>query len=237
MPAGPQPRRHDIDWLRLPHFFTSLEYFSWHHLWFLIYLFTFTMLYLPLLARLERSDVDVETVRPRVLYVAIVPFAVVQLALRWRWPGYQNLYDDWANFLWYSLFFVGGFLIARFPAVDELIVAERRRCARTFLAAMLGMLPLLAWLDGRITDPGIGYLLYWPLSATAGVCGVAAVLGYGRRLETVGSAWFGYLRESALPVYACRVRSPGARIEPIRFPSREANRGPPVALVRMRRDE
>jgi hypothetical protein len=37
------------------------------------------------------------------------PFAVVELALRWRWPGFQNLYDDWANFLWYSLFFVGGF--------------------------------------------------------------------------------------------------------------------------------
>jgi fucose 4-O-acetylase-like acetyltransferase len=185
----------------LPHFFTSLEYFSWHHLWFLIYLFTFTMLYLPLLGRLERSDVDVATARPRVLYAAIVPFALVQLALRWRWPGLQNLYDDWANFLWYSLFFVGGFAIARFPAVDELIVAERRRCAWVFLLAVLGMLPLLAVLDGRIAEPGVGYLLYWPLSATAGVCGIAALLGYGRRLETVGGAWFGYLRESALPVY------------------------------------
>jgi glucans biosynthesis protein C len=185
----------------LPHFFTSLEYFSWHHLWFLIYLFTFTMLYRPLLARLERSDVHVATVRPRVLYASIVPFAAVQLALRWRWPGLQNLYDDWANFLWYSLFFVGGFLIARFPAVDELILVERRRCARVFVLAVLGMLPLLARLDGRIAEPGLGYILYWPLSATAGVCGVTAVLGYGRRLETVGGAWFSYLRESALPVY------------------------------------
>jgi len=63
------------------------------------------------------------------------------------------------------------------------------------------MLPPFAWTDGRVADPGIGYLLYWPLSATAGVCGVTALLGYGRRLETVGGAWFGYLRESALPVY------------------------------------
>jgi hypothetical protein len=63
------------------------------------------------------------------------------------------------------------------------------------------MLPPFVWMDGRVADAGIGYLLYWPLSATAGVCGVAALLGYGRRLETVGGAWFGYLRESALPVY------------------------------------
>jgi hypothetical protein len=64
------------------------------------------------------------------------------------------------------------------------------------------MLPPFVCMDGRVADRGIGYLLYWPLSATAGVCGVAALLGYGRRLETVGGAWFGYLRESALPVYA-----------------------------------
>jgi hypothetical protein len=50
------------------------------------------MLYLPLLGRLERSDVHVATVRPRVLHAAIVPFAAVQLALRWRWPGLQNLH-------------------------------------------------------------------------------------------------------------------------------------------------
>jgi hypothetical protein len=68
------------------------------------------------------------------------------------------------------------------------------------------MLPLLAWTDGRIADPSVGYLLYWPLSATAGVCGVAALLGYGRRLETVGGTWFGYLRESALAVYGCTRR-------------------------------
>ena len=188
-------------WRFLPRFFTSLEYFSWHHLWFLVYLFTFTMLYLPLLARLARSEADVETIRPRVLYAAIVPFAIVQLALRWRWPGLQNLYDDWANFLWYSLFFVVGFVVARFPAVEERIVAERRRSAWVFVLAVLGMLPLLAALDGRVADPGLGYLLYWPLNATAGVCGVAALLGFGRRLETVSSAGFGYLCDAALPAY------------------------------------
>src|SRR5262249_31195808 len=46
-----------------------------------------------------------------------------------------------------------------------------------------------------------GDLFDWPVVAPGGVCGVAAVLGCGRRLETVGGAWFGYLRESALPVY------------------------------------
>ena len=30
------------------------------------------------------------------------------MKLRDRWPGHQNLYDDWANFLFYSLFFIIG---------------------------------------------------------------------------------------------------------------------------------
>ena len=30
----------------LPRFFTSVDYFSWSHLWFVIYLLTFTLLYL-----------------------------------------------------------------------------------------------------------------------------------------------------------------------------------------------
>src|SRR6186997_2545411 len=66
----------------LPRFFGSLREFSWHHLWFLIYLFTFTMLYLPLFTRLCRRGFRIETPRPALLYLAIAPFAVVQLALR-----------------------------------------------------------------------------------------------------------------------------------------------------------
>jgi fucose 4-O-acetylase-like acetyltransferase len=183
----------------LPRFFGSLEYFSWHHLWFLIYLFTFTMLYLPLFGRLQRTRLALD--RPRALYLSIVPFAAVQLALRWRWPGYQNLYDDWANFAWYSLFFIGGFVLARSPELEATIRRERRRSAAVFALAILAMLPILATLRGRIVTPAGAYLLYWPLNATAGVCGVAALLGHGARLATVDGPAFRYLRESALPVY------------------------------------
>ena len=185
----------------LPRFFGSLEHFSWHHLWFLVYLFTFTMLYLPLFGRLQGVRVGGDAPRARVLYLAILPFAAVQLALRWRWPGFQNLYDDWANFAWYSLFFIGGFLVSRSPGLEALVRRERRRAAVVFALAIVAMLPILATLRERIVVPGPGYLAYWPLNAAAGVCGVAAILGYGARLDTVGGAGFRYLRESALPVY------------------------------------
>jgi fucose 4-O-acetylase-like acetyltransferase len=182
----------------LPRFFGSLREFSWHHLWFLLYLFTFTMLYLPLLTRF---GFRIEAPRPALLYRAIVPFALVQLALRWRWPGYQNLYDDWANFAWYSLFFVGGFVLGRSPALQDLVLRERRRCTWVFVLAILGMLPILAVLKDGIVVPGPGYLAYWPVNAAAGVCGVAAILGHGARLAAVDGDGFRYLREAAFPIY------------------------------------
>jgi fucose 4-O-acetylase-like acetyltransferase len=181
----------------LPHFFTSLRWFSWHHLWFLIYLFTFSMLYMRPLSSLPAF----RDVTARHVWLAIVPLTLVQAALRWRWPGYQNLYDDWANFCWYSALFAAGFVIARSPDVETVIRAERRRATVVFVAAILAMLPLLATLRDRVAEPGPAYLVYWALSTTAGVSALVALLGHARRWERAAGTAFAYLREAALPLY------------------------------------
>ena len=181
-------------------FFTSLTCFSWHHLWFLIYLFTFSLLYIPLLTRLPRTAAR-PVIGVRHVVLAVVPLAAVQVGLRWRWPGLQNLYDDWANFLWYSLFFVGGFLIARVPEVEDVIRRGRWRWSAGFIATVLAMLPILATRRDQLFLPGGPYVAYWSLSAAAGVFGVSALLGWGRLLPPNGGPRFRYLRQSLLPVY------------------------------------
>ena len=181
----------------LPHFFTSLRYFSWHHLWFLIYLFTFTMLYVRPLSRMR----PLATVRPWHVWIAIVPLALVQVGLRWRWPGLQNLYDDWANFAWYSLLFAGGFVLGRSPALEAEVRRQWKRAAAVFAAGILAMLPLLATLREQIVVPGPGYVAYWVLSAVVTVSALAALLGWAARLEDVERWPFRALREAALPLY------------------------------------
>ena len=176
------------------------EHFTWMHLWFLIYLFVFTSLYLPLFRRIRGCDWEVERVPAWSVYAAIVPFAAVQVALRGRWPGYQNLYDDWANFAYYSLFFVGGFLLTCFPAVEQAVHAERRLAACIGLAAVAAMLAVA----GGIYPPEEGsarWIAYQALTAVAGVCLVMALLGFGA--ARLGSSRRGlpYARDSAMPVY------------------------------------
>ena len=108
----------------LPSFFTDLDRFSWSHMWFVAYLLTFTLLYLPVFVRLARRRVELQ--RPSVLwlYLPAVPLALIQLTLRERFPGPYNLYSDWASFSFYSTFLFSGFLMARYPALDALLAGE-----------------------------------------------------------------------------------------------------------------
>lgn len=178
----------------LPHFF-SMDAFSWAHLWFLIYLYVFTLLYLPLFQRLiERGGERREWSRAWV-YAPILPLALIQVTMRDRWPGHQNLYDDWANFLFYSLFFISGFLFARQPALERAAHREWKRAGLIGLAACVAM--ALPW----------HALLARPELATRALSGAAAwgcvlgLLGFARQHLTAEGPALRYLRESSLPIY------------------------------------
>jgi hypothetical protein len=178
----------------LPHFFT-FEAFSWAHLWFLIYLYVFTRLYLPLFQRLIERGGEPREWSAAWVYAPILPLAIVQVTMRGRWPGMQNLYDDWANFLFYSLFFVAGFLFARYPALERAAHREWRRAGLLGLAACLSMeLPWQAVLD----RPEIAVRA---LSGAAAWGCVVGLLGFARQHLTADGAALRYLRESSLPVY------------------------------------
>jgi uncharacterized protein (DUF2147 family) len=178
----------------LPSFFTRLERFSWSHLWFLAYLFTFTVVYLPALRALLGSQGRLQSARAWIVYAPIVPLAVIQLMLRPYWPGIQNLYNDWANVAYYSVYFLAGFILACHPPLEQLVQGEWKRSLVVGLGAMIVL--LLAVL-GVVTSPAV--LLAG--SAVAGWCFVIALLGLARQFLTASGPVLHYLSESAFPVY------------------------------------
>jgi peptidoglycan/LPS O-acetylase OafA/YrhL len=179
----------------LPAFFTELSRFTWAHLWFIAYLLTFTLLYLPLFGRIRRSSVWFRAlVSPFWVYAPIVPLAVIQVTMRERWPGLQNLIDDWANFSYYSMFLLCGFVLARFPALETVAHGERKRALSIAFAATV--LLLLAVL-GVFSSPTV----ILTLTAVAGWCFVVAFLGFARQRLSYSTPALDYLTESALPVY------------------------------------
>lgn len=94
--------------------------FSWHHLWFLAYLFSYSLALLPLLAIarrplaqqvLARSAGWVNTA-PRLLLLGL-PLLAAEVALRSSYPSTHALAGDWANHAHYGLLVVLGWWLAR----------------------------------------------------------------------------------------------------------------------------
>jgi peptidoglycan/LPS O-acetylase OafA/YrhL len=175
-------------------FFTQLDRFTWGHLWFVAYLLTLTMVYLPVFTWLRRRRDRFEPARGWIVYLPIVPLAVVQLTMRSRWPGIYNLYNDWANVAYYSVFVIGGFLLACQPALEKVVARE---CKRSLAIGVATTTVLLLAVLGVVSSPAV--LLVG--SAVAGWCFVVAFVGLARRFLTATSSTLGYLSESAFPVY------------------------------------
>jgi glucan biosynthesis protein C len=178
----------------LPTFFTQLDRFTWAHLWFIAYLGVFTVLYLPLFRWLRAGRRELDHASGWWIYLPIAPLALVQVFLRPHWPGLQNLYDDWANVGYYSIYLLAGFLLARHPALERAVHREWRRALGVGLAATL---VLLLGVLGVFASPSV--LLAG--TAVAGWCFVVALLGAAHRFLTPVTAGLSYLTESAFPVY------------------------------------
>ncbi len=108
--------------------------FSWHHLWFLPYLFVYTVL----LVLLSRAGDGVGlarwiAARPWRLLLPIAPLVACEMALRPAFPGSHDLVMDWANHAHYGLLVILGWLFGRNPAMG---------------AAAVRHLPLFAGLAG-----------------------------------------------------------------------------------------
>ncbi|MEY2419893.1 MAG: hypothetical protein QOG90_2573 [Actinomycetota bacterium] len=174
---------------------------TWSHLWFLAYLLTFSLLYVGRLARVNARTEDPVVGRGTLVrFVALM--VAIQVFLRWLWPGQQNLVWDWANFAYYSAFFVAGFYVGRFESVDRLVDEHRIVMTRIGLAASALMVPFFLRVV-VVDDAGDwkGYLVYEVLSALAGVGLVIGILGWARRHFAGDGRLHAWARDRAFGVY------------------------------------
>jgi surface polysaccharide O-acyltransferase-like enzyme len=189
--------------------FWSMAYFQWGHLWFVLYLFVFSLLALPLFLGLRREALQPSVARlatlidkPGALFLLAIPLMIVEGALRPSWPnGNQNLVDDWANFFLYLLYFIYGYFLSSDEQFGRAIDRHWRTAAALGLfgtACIFGL-----WTTGNTPD-----YYYWPgcvlYQAFRGLNTwflVLAVLGFARRYLNVHHPFLKYAGEAAYPVY------------------------------------
>jgi glucan biosynthesis protein C len=174
-----------------PQFFNGLYprgNFSWSQLWFLAYLFTFSLVALPLFVFLKKAPAKslidrlaAFSERRGAIFLAGIPLALIEAAFRAGWPGRQNLYNDWANFLFYIACFMYGYLLHSDPRFGK--AAERNRKA----ALGLGFAAMAVYISLRLMrgEPSYeyspGFALFMILKASNVWFWIIAILGYSRR--------------------------------------------------------
>ncbi len=116
----------------VPWFFTHIQP-SWHivwigtyayHLWFLAFLWLYSLIALPLFIFLQGAagsrvidKLATWCSRPGGIFLFALPIAVIQMALRAVFPDYP----DWADFTFWFAFFVYGYLLFSRPSFTEAI--------------------------------------------------------------------------------------------------------------------
>jgi hypothetical protein len=176
---------------------------TWNHLWFVVYLWVYTMALGAVLAAVPGLVEWVERKLasalsgPLLLVAPPLVFATYRLVLFPNFHSTHALFGDWYNHAQFATVFLLGFLLARVEAFWNAI--ERQRWLALSLAAgfFLSFLVLRSTRDGGMPlkiYASIAYGFYqW-------LC-IVAVLGFARRWLTADSAVRRYLTDAIFPYY------------------------------------
>ena len=121
--------------------------FSWHHLWFVAYLFVFCMLALPLFAVLgtARGQALLTRVEGWLCRGWNVAWLFAPLALNWlvlrHHPETHGLFDDPRTFGHYGWLFLLGHLLGRCPGVWDHLAERRRALLAVSVVLFVVMVP------------------------------------------------------------------------------------------------
>jgi hypothetical protein len=176
---------------------------SWHHLWFLAYLFVFSMLLLPLFRYFRREDkkgmissIAGFLTKPVMILLPAVPLIIVNFFLRHIYGyGNQNLINDWANFLFYILVFFYGFMMVS----DSRITQAIRRQTFIALGEAIIFLAIYALMQADIMASTAG--IYDSVYAIDCWLWLMAFVGIGMRFLNFDNALRRYASDAVLPVY------------------------------------
>ena len=168
--------------------------FSWHHLWFIIYLYVYVLILLPLLLWWRRAK-TVLTAGPWI-YALAVPLGLNEVLLRPFFPETHNLTRDWYIFNHYLLLTSYGVLFASMDRAWDWLRDRRRLSLGIALALTAVGLPMLEYgVVERDTPADYFYanLFTWAWLTT--------FLGFGRQLLSFGNKLLAWARDASYPVY------------------------------------
>ncbi len=178
--------------------------FSYHHLWFLAYLFTYCVVALPIFLWLRPRLLAPESCawmkHPLALLALAISPGIIYSVLLVPFHGMQDFLNDWARYFAFLLLFIYGFALFSGGAAETI----QRWRGRYLLLALVGALSIKVMEDHGL-HPALGYtphfILWFIYRVFVAWFWILAIVGYGRRYLNVPHPLLTYANEAVLPVY------------------------------------
>ena len=185
--------------------------FSWHHLWYVLYIFVYSLVAYPLFKYLRnekslnlRNKIgSVLNKHPNSIYSLMLPLLIYYYILAQKYPETHGLIDDWyLHSVSFTLFIVG-FGISAVNEFWDVLVAKRKQ---SLLQALIPVFILATFVWGptfEIVDENAGWFIYvYGIFKMVMIPSLLfAILGYGRVLLNKPSKVLSYANESVYPLY------------------------------------
>ncbi len=179
------------------------------HLWYLEYLFLFTLILTPIFVWLKRPTgqraigwLSRFSVRPGAIFLWLMPFALLFISVDPFGLMRPALPEAVVRLIVFPLFVVCGFLILADENIQQAIIRQRR----TALILALGLSPVMPLIVLGIEE--WGWQLVPPTFASVMILAcllswsyILAILGYGMRYLNFNHSWLAYANEAVLPFY------------------------------------
>ena len=180
--------------------------FSWHHMWFVIYLFFYSLIGLPLFLLLKKENVVLRIERFFAeggfvrLLVLLIPTFIVYMTITVGQGRTNDLINDWAFHPYWFSFFLVGFVAGLSPSIWGKIGEH----ARTFLGLALLTIVLLNFFRWNRLEDGMNvtqFYLYRTLRPINVWMWILMAVGMAHRYLNKPSKILNYMNQAIYPFY------------------------------------
>lgn len=194
-----------------PSIFTTTIYpegnLSWHHLWFIAYLFVYSLLVIPLilLFKSNKGITFTNKVAGSTNKFGMIMFGVILVLagfLYFKFPNENHAFvDDWAGFTKYFLYFIFGAFIGINPVFWKNLENNRKLNLKIAFFSML-VINYIRWNDKEpVWAVDTSNALFLSLLALSAWFWVISFLGYAKKYLNFTNKFLKFSNEAIYPFY------------------------------------
>jgi len=186
--------------------------FSWHHLWFVVYLFLYSLVALPFLIYLRSSKsagfrnfvTKILSSPAGMLFIPSVFILITQILLRPYFPDEEHNLRDLSYVVYYFCFFFFGMLFYSSPQLWQLIGQQRKYLFITSIFSLILFYTVylhfrhiiqFPWSDDTVET------IFDVIAIFVGWFSLITIIAYGQHYLNRSHPWLKYFNEGLYPFY------------------------------------